>query len=276
MVSGYYLYFRRPALGEATYSIDNRIDAGDNLLFLVTGMQYGVTYCFVATAYDTANPPLESGFSNEVCAEPKPVAAITNPINGTTLSGTQLVQVSVTDPDDADGTQSVTFQINPTGAWNPMTWNAASQRYEADWDTASYAGQSVELTAISVDPVGFISDPMSITVAIANNSLHIGDLDGSAIKGYRWKASVIVQVHNPSHAPIANATVNGSWTNAASSTRVCITDTSGQCTLTAKINKRYGNTIFMVTRVGPGTYASGVNHDPDGDSNGTSIMVLKP
>ncbi len=276
LVSGYYLYYRRPALGETTYSIDNRIDVGDNLLFSVTGMQSGLEYCFVATAHTADTPPLESGYSNEACAKPKPTATITNPVDGTTVSGTQLVQVSVTDPDDAAGVQSVTFQINTTGTWNPMPWNAASQLYEANWNTAIYAGQSVELTAISVDPTGFISDPTSITVTVGNNRLHVGDLDGSATRGSPWKASVVIQVHNQFHAPVANATVNGSWKNVSSSTKVCVTDAAGQCTLTAKINKKFGNTVFTVTRVRPGVYESAMNHDPDGDSNGTSITIVRP
>ena len=50
VVTGYNLYYRRPALGETSYSIPP-INVGDNLTFLVINLQDGFEYCFVVTAY---------------------------------------------------------------------------------------------------------------------------------------------------------------------------------------------------------------------------------
>lgn len=275
-IAGYYLYFRRPALGETSYSSANRIDVGYNLMFLVTNMQYGLEYCFVATAHTVDTPSAESGYSNELCDKPKPVATITNPVNGATVSGIQLVQVDVTDPDDGAGVQSVTFEINTTGTWIPMTWNATSQRYEAGWNTTGYIGQSVTLTAIAVDPSGFLSDAASTTVTV-DNRLHVGDLDGSATQGSPyWTATVQIEVHDILHTPVPNASISGSWSNANSGATACMTSGIGRCSVSAQVHKKNVSTTFMVGNVQPGSYQSIANHDPDGDSNGTSITINRP
>jgi len=273
-VTGFYLYYRRPALLEPVYG-QHMIDVGNNLMFLVAGMQYGLKYCFVATAHTADVPPEESGYSNEICVRPSPKATMTNPIAGTTVAGIQLVQVAVTDPDDVEGTQDVTFEINTTGKWIAMIWNAGSQRYEATWNTTGYVGQSVALTAIAVDPAGFVSDPTSTTVTV-DNRLHIGNLDRSASLGNPyWMATVRIQVHDSLHIPVPNASVSGSWTNMNSGSSACITDGTGWCTVSAQIHKKFASTTFKVTNIS-GSYQASANHDPDGESNGTAITVSKP
>lgn len=110
-------------------------------------------------------------------------------------------------------------------------------------------------------------------------TMHVGDLDGSStLNGNRWNANVLVTVHNSAEAPVANATVNGSWSNGASGTGSCVTNASGQCTVSKNnLNGNVSSVTFAVTGVthASNTYAAGANHDPDGDSNGTSITVAK-
>lgn len=60
--------------------------------------------------------------------------------------------------------------------------------------------------------------------------------------------------------------------------RQACTDNSGQCAINEN-NIRSGDSItFTVTGVAHDafTYDAPGNHDPDGDSNGTSITVSKP
>ena len=89
----------------------------------------------------------------------------------------------------------------------------------------------------------------------------------------------MITVHDAAENPVANATVVGKWSNGASGTASCVTDAGGVCQVT-KTGLR-GNTAsvrFSVTKVtlSSFTYTAAANHDPDGDSTGTVIVVSKP
>ena len=105
--------------------------------------------------------------------------------------------------------------------------------------------------------------------------MHIGDLDGvSTIQKGSWTASVTVTVHNANHSPVANATVSASWS--IGGTGSCTTDANGQCILSrTTIPKKKQSVIFTIVNVTNSTflYRSVDNHDPDADSNGTSVTV---
>jgi hypothetical protein len=58
-----------------------------------------------------------------------------------------------------------------------------------------------------------------------------------------------------------------------------MTGANGACVLgSSEMRKRIGTATFAVSGVilSGHSYTSGQNHDPDGDSNGTSITVVKP
>ena len=57
----------------------------------------------------------------------------------------------------------------------------------------------------------------------------------------------------------------------------CTTDSAGQCVLaTGAMAKRNGQVTFQVVSVsGAEAYRPGDNHDADGDSNGSSITIVK-
>lgn len=109
---------------------------------------------------------------------------------------------------------------------------------------------------------------------------HIGDLDGTAMdNGSRWKVSIAIVVHDDDDAPVSGATVSGSWIEGASGAAGCTTDASGACTVTSgNVKKNEGTITFVVTDVSHASlaYSSADNHDPDGDSDGTTISVNKP
>jgi M6 family metalloprotease-like protein len=112
------------------------------------------------------------------------------------------------------------------------------------------------------------------------STVHIGNLDGAASQnGNKWNATVTVTVHNTTHQPVGNALVTGSWSGGASGPGSCTTNSSGQCSITKTgINTKTASVAFGVSKVsGTGlTYSSTANHDPDGSSNGTVIMVARP
>lgn len=112
---------------------------------------------------------------------------------------------------------------------------------------------------------------------------HIADLDGRAESTKNtWKGSVTIAVHDRSHNPISGATVVGSWGSGCTGAASCTTGSDGQCTVTsAAVPKRNGTVSFTVNDVSQEggvalLYTPVDNHDPDGDSNGTWIIVNKP
>ena len=108
--------------------------------------------------------------------------------------------------------------------------------------------------------------------------MHVGDLDlVGASQQTAWTAVVTVTIHDGGHAPLAGATASGSWSNGL--TGSCTTNTVGQCMLSnAAIPKKIGSITFtaVATTHPTALYRSADNHDPDGDSTGTTVRVRKP
>jgi hypothetical protein len=109
--------------------------------------------------------------------------------------------------------------------------------------------------------------------------MHVGDLDGTSVRqGNSWTATVTITVHDANHNPVANATVSGTWSNGASGAASCTTGSNGQCSVNRSgISNGTSSVTFTVnnvTRV-TFTYVSANNHDPDGSSNGTRIIVSR-
>lgn len=126
-------------------------------------------------------------------------------------------------------------------------------------------------TATAVPPTPTPAPPTA-TPQPSGSNIHLGDLDGSSDWIFRkkfWQASVTIAVHDDSHNPVQGAVVSGSWSNGFSG--------SAQCT-TGCIGRRDRRAVFTASSVAhPSfTYTSAPNHDPDGDSNGSAIIVTRP
>jgi thermitase len=113
-------------------------------------------------------------------------------------------------------------------------------------------------------------------------SVHVGDLDATKINsGSTVSIQVTVEVHYDTEALASGAIVSGNWTGGYQASNVsCQTPTngSGRCVVASgPIPKRIGSATFTVTGVtdAGGLPYDAVNHDPDGDSNGTTIAVVK-
>jgi hypothetical protein len=108
----------------------------------------------------------------------------------------------------------------------------------------------------------------------------VGDLDRSTTKsGTKWNATVTIYVHNGSEQPMANVTVAAQWTNGATGSASCRTNTSGLCSISKTgLSSTTSSVTFTVTKLTLSgySYTAASNHDPDGDSNGTVIVVTKP
>ena len=85
-------------------------------------------------------------------------------------------------------------------------------------------------------------------------------------------------VHDASEMPIQGATVNGDWSNGANGSGSCTTGADGICSISrSNLKNNVGSVDFTVTDLSFSLpYQSSSNHDPDGDSNGSTIAILKP
>jgi hypothetical protein len=112
--------------------------------------------------------------------------------------------------------------------------------------------------------------------------MHVGDLDRSSVytnNGRRWQATVTIKVVNQNNAVVSGATVQGNWSNGASGNASCVTNASGLCSVAKSgLRTNVASVRFNVNNVtkSGATYSAAANSDPDGDSNGTFIIVNRP
>ena len=109
---------------------------------------------------------------------------------------------------------------------------------------------------------------------------HVGDLDASAsiTTGSRYKLDVTVAVHDAADVAVAGVTVSGTFSN--NQTGSCVTAADGTCEVSndrfsTRRNPEASFTVSSVSGTGV-TYSATANHDPDGDSDGTTILVTAP
>ncbi|HJW91842.1 MAG TPA: S8 family serine peptidase [Anaerolineales bacterium] len=135
-------------------------------------------------------------------------------------------------------------------------------------------------TVTMEEPTPTPTEPAATPTPTSDSTLtmHVGDLDSisPACRCKRWDASVTVTVHDNNEALVAGATVSGRWSKGASGRSTCVTDSTGSCTVTnSKLGKRQV-TFTVIALKHPGfKYIAAANHDPDGDGDGTKIVVVK-
>ena len=201
-----------------------------------------------------------------------PNVYITNPENGAKVSGTVTVTA---DASDDKGVDQVEFFVDGASIGADMT-----APYEVpSWNSASVADGPHIIEAVATDTIGkTASDSVSVTVDNSGPAtMHVGDLDGYSEKRSKgnWEAIVTITVHNSAHTPVAGVVVNAQWNNNGSTwTDSGETDSNGKCTLLSGILPR-NRTIATLTVTDMLDYEPGENHDPDGDSDGTTITVSK-
>jgi hypothetical protein len=122
------------------------------------------------------------------------------------------------------------------------------------------------------------STTVEITVEPFATTMHVSDLDGAVNDlGRFWQAVVTITVLDDAGAAVPNATVDGTWSGNTSGSESVTTDTNGQATVISdKVLYKKDMVIFTVdnlTDPTPLTYDPADNTDPDGDSDGTTIIV---
>jgi serine protease len=208
-----------------------------------------------------------------------PSVSIASPADGATVTETVTIQIDASDLEDP--VESLTVLWNVDGdTWQPADYNSDTGYYEAEWDTTATADGLHTLNA-SVSDSAFNTSTDSSSVRIANYgvppSIHIADLDGTSGRWwFLWWAAVDILVHDHNEEAVGNAIVDISWSDG--SVDWCITGNNGWCSLVGYQFRRTRSLTLTVTEVSNSSlpYDPGLNHDPDGDSDGTSITVKQP
>ena len=81
-------------------------------------------------------------------------------------------------------------------------------------------------------------------------TIHVGDLSGSAtVRRNNWSAIVVITVYDSGDFPVANVTVTGNWTGASfnGGSNTCVTDSSGQCSVSTGNMKNDPSVTYTVT-----------------------------
>jgi len=119
------------------------------------------------------------------------------------------------------------------------------------------------------------------TATVPADTIHVADLDASStrLRQGSWSARVTVAVHGADHQPAPGVQVSGTFEQGGQSLpRSCTTDDRGVCPVdSGQFPSNEGKATFTVTSASKAglTYAPASNHDPDGDSNGTTINLAK-
>ena len=180
---------------------------------------------------------------------------------------------------------------NGDGGVDPITFNTVQARYVRlntySWNNSTnhnwlkefevYAGATSSPSPTS--PPAPTSTPLPTSTPVTGGSIHAGNLDAAATRsGSRWNAIVYMTVHDASEMPIPGVTVSGSWSNGTTGSGSCTTGTDGTCNISRNnLKTNVGSVNFSVSNLAfTLPYQQSANHDPDGDSNGSSIIVLRP
>jgi subtilisin len=188
---------------------------------------------------------------------------------------------------------NVDFSDLSTGKITSWSWNFGDTKTSTESNpshTYSPGTYTVSLTVTGPRGSNTLTRASYITVHLAPppskpDSIHVGDLDGQSIKLSRgnWQVAVTVTVHDTNHDPVIGAMVTGTFYQNGSLVQQAsdvVTASGGTCTIySGQLPDKKGkaNVTFVVNNVtyDPLTYDASNNHDPDGDSDGTTIIISK-
>jgi hypothetical protein len=199
---------------------------------------------------------------------------VANPQSVTTTANIP-VNITLTGSDPA-GVQ-LTFRVTTGSSHGTLSGTAPNLTYTP---VTNYTGSDNFSFVVNNGNVDSLPAAISVTIKAAPPVLHVGDLDRSTVKSSKnWSAKVTITVHDANNAIVSGATVTGTWSGGYAGSATCTTGSSGTCTVTSgNISNVQSSVTFTVKKLAKTGYGfePAKNHDPDSDSNGTFITVLKP
>jgi thermitase len=263
------------------FTVTDNIDTGNYQSYTLPNSTVGRIYIrMVDTDRTIGNRQLDSVYLDHLFVRSETAAgylpASPNNLEAIPVSGDQILLNWTDNASDAVG-----FQIERTLdgiLWQSIGIVPSNETSFSDMGLLPNTTYSYRVRAYNETGYSGYSGTASATTDQASK-LHVGDIDGttSLAKRSRWNAEVTVFVHSQSEIVFQGATVFGTWSNGNSGN--CTTDASGSCQVRlSNIKSNIASVTFTVTDlIAPGwEYHSVDNHDPDTDSDGTTIALNKP
>lgn len=182
-----------------------------------------------------------------------------------------------------DGTSMATPHVSAVAA---LVWSADPTATNAEIRSALSA-TAEDLGVIGRDTsygYGLVQAYDAIEYLIGSGggttgTVHVADLDATkAIARNKWTATVTVKVVDNTGALVPGAVITGSWGGGYVGAGTCTTGATGTCSIVTRSMKLTVTSVtFTVANVTASgfTYEASANTDPDGDSNGTVITIVK-
>jgi PKD repeat protein len=222
-------------------------------------------------------------------------------------AGTYAVTLTVTDDDGLTGTRvlpvtvallppmppvamidvscaQVVCTFNGSASWDPDATIVSHEWNFGDGATGSgatathtYATPGTYTVTLTVTDDDGLTGTRAQALTVTTTQSHVGDLDGAVTQGQGTRtARVTATVHDTIEARLPNAVLTGYWSVGGTSSS-CTTDAAGQCTVARSFANATRTVTFSVGSVThpTKTYVPSQNHDPDGNSTGTSIVVRR-
>jgi len=205
-------------------------------------------------------------------------APTANNINDSTLQDTTDTWIPDVSDVDGDTLSCLIFATPGTGASATVESDCSSGTYTPPAGKSGLDSFSYQVCDLPGVP-GACDDAV-VSYTITASSMHVGDLDAISVAAprNRWNAVVTIKVHDAFENPVANATVEGSWSAGVSGGGGCITFPNGECSFSKdNIKSNVTSAIFTIDTITHAAlnYKPTDNHDSDPDSDGTFIIVLK-
>lgn len=79
------------------------------------------------------------------------------------------------------------------------------------------------------------TDALSVTIGAVNATMHVTDLEGlSTVVRNRWNATVTISIADDNAIAVSDVTVTGTWSDGATGSGTCVTDSVGSCSMIKK------------------------------------------
>jgi hypothetical protein len=199
-----------------------------------------------------------------------------------TAVSTSQINLAWTDNSGNESGFKVEHSSNGTDDWAPLGTTGANVKTYANTGLPANTPFWYRVRAYNTAGDSAYSNAASATTWAVTTFVHVGDLDGAGTRqnSTKWKATVTITVHDANHAARSGVLVSGAWSGGTSGSATCTTGTSGQCSVSKSNLSRSSVssvtfTVNNLTLAGY-TYNAIANHDPDGGSNGTAIVVGRP